>query len=119
MKNEEKAKKCNNCIQKLLAHDQFSQSFKLLIDEGREGLPSKSGALCSILLLILMLIYTGYKISILEGKKDIDIVQAVKENHFDNSHVFGAENGLNLAAAVVDLYDRSQPELIDPSYGRV
>ena len=62
----------------------------MLIDEGRDVLQSKMGALCSIILLILMLIYTGYKISILEGKKDIDIVQAIKENHFDQSHVFGS-----------------------------
>ena len=110
MKNEEKAKKCNNCSQKLQEYDKFGQSFKLLIDEGRDGLPSKSGALCSILLLIIMLVYTGYKISILEGKKDIDIVQAVKENHFDNSHVFGAEQGLNLAVAVVHGRSRSQSQ---------
>ena len=81
----------------------------MLIDDGRDGLPSKLGALFSILLLILMLIYTGYKISILQGKKDIDIVQAVKENHFDSSHVFGAEQGLNLAVAVIKARDRSRP----------
>ena len=65
-------------------------------------MPSKTGALCSILLLILMLIYTGYKLSILEGKKDIDIVQAVKEDHFDESHMFGAAQGLNVAVAVLN-----------------
>ena len=66
----------------------------MLIDGKRDALPSKTGAVCSILLTILMLAYTGYKISILTGKKDIDIVQAVKENHFDYSHIFGAAQGL-------------------------
>ena len=79
----------------------------MLIDEGRDALPTKMGALCSIILLILMLIYTGYKISILEGKKDIDIVQAIKENHFDYSHVFGAAQGLNVATAVINGFDMS------------
>ena len=79
----------------------------MLIDEGRDVLQSKMGALCSIILLILMLIYTGYKISILEGKKDIDIVQAIKENHFDESHVFGNAQGLNVAVAVANGVDPS------------
>ena len=58
------------------------------------------GALCSIILTVILLMYTGYKISVLEGKKSIDIVQAVKENHFDDSHVFSSQQGLNIAVAV-------------------
>ena len=61
------------------------------IDEGRSALPSKMGALCSILLTIALALYTAYKISVLEGKKSVDIIQAVKENHFDDDKVFGAE----------------------------
>ena len=91
----------------------------MLIDEGKDVLPSKMGALCSIMLLILMLIYTGYKTSILEGKKDIDIVQAIKENHFDDSHLFGAAQGLNIAVALIDGVDSDSLKLIDPAYGRL
>ena len=79
----------------------------MLIDDGKDALTSKIGALCSILFLISMLTYTGYKVYILESKKSIDIVQAVKEDHFDDSHVFGFEQGLNLAVAVYDIYDRT------------
>ena len=47
-----------------------------------------------------MIIFTGYKISVLQGKKSIDIVQAVLENHFDDSYVFSADQGLKIAVAV-------------------
>ena len=79
----------------------------MLIDEGRDALPSKMGALCSILLLIVMITYTGYKISILEGKKSIDIVSAVRENYFRSDNKFGAQQGLNVAVAVFNEFDES------------
>ena len=63
------------------------------------------GALCSILLTVIMTVYAGYKISILEGKKSIDIVQAVQENFFDDTHVFSNKQGLNIAVAVFDPFN--------------
>ena len=66
-----------------------------------------------------MIVYTGYKISILGGKKSIDIVQAVKENHFDDSHVFSAKQGLNIALGVFLTTNPSTHQPLDPSYGRV
>ena len=74
------------------------------------------GAFCSILLFIILIAYAGYKISILEGKKSIDILQAVKENHFDDSYVFQAEQGINFAVAIGDF---ASFRTIDPSYGRI
>ena len=60
-------------------------------DGGKDVQTSKMGAVCSILLVVTLIMYTGYKVSILEGRKSIDIVQAVKENHFDANTVFGAK----------------------------
>ena len=117
MKRVNKAKK-SNFGEKLQKYDQFGQSFTFLIDEGRDALPSKIGAICSILLFVVVLAYTVYKISVLEGKTSIDILQAVKENHFDDSYVFGSKQGLNVAIAVTSLADPS-PKLVDPTYGRI
>ena len=72
------------------------------------------GALCSILLLIVLLLYTGYKISILEGKKGIDIIQAVKENHIDLEYEFSAEQGLNIAVGVFNPSNPSTINGVDP-----
>ena len=48
------------------------------------------GAFCSFVLLFLMIGYTVYKADILQGKKDVDILSAVNQFHFDDSYVFGA-----------------------------
>ena len=63
----------------------------MVIDEGKDAWQTKLGALCSLLFLITMLTFTSYKISILVDRKSIDIIQAVKENHFDDTDVFGVE----------------------------
>lgn len=70
------------------------------LDQGKDVLQSKIGALCSVLLLVAMISYAGYKIYILEGRNSIDIIQAVKENHFDDNNIFSGNQGLNLAVAV-------------------
>ena len=79
-------------------------------------MPSYMGAFCSIMLFIILIAYAGYKISILEGKKSVDILQAVKEKHYDDSYVFQAEQGINFAVAVKDSVSF---HTIDPSYGRI
>lgn len=77
------------------------------------------GAACSILLFMLMLVYTGYKVDILLEKGSVDILESVQLNYFDNNYVFDAGQGFKVAAAVVDPFNlRSEPE-IDPTYGRI
>ena len=43
------------------------------------------------MLSIILVLYAGYKVSVLEGKKSIDILQAVKESYFDQTDIFSAE----------------------------
>ena len=75
----------------MLNYDRFGQKFSMRIDKGRDAVPSKMGTFCSFLLLVILLLYLGYKISVLESRNKIDIFQAVKENHYDSSFVFGPE----------------------------
>ena len=77
------------------------------------------GALCSITALIILITYAGYKLSIMEGKKSVDIVQAVIENHFDDEYVFDSEKGFNFAVAVFNPFDPSTHKLPDPQFGRI
>ena len=77
------------------------------------------GACCSIFALILLVAYGGYKFSIMEGKKSVDLVQAEIENHYDHTVVFGEENGLNIAIAVANPFDPTTNKPIDPAYGRI
>ena len=66
-----------------------------------------------------MLAYAGYKVSILQEKKSIDIVQAVVENHFDASYVFDSDQGLNFAVGVLDPFDLATLKHLDPTFGRI
>ena len=75
------------------------------VEEGKDALHTKMGALCSLLLSVIIIVYAGYKISILEGKKSIDIVQAVQEHYFDDTHVFSNKQGLNIAVAVFNPFE--------------
>ena len=55
----------------------------------------------------------------LEGKKSIDIIQAVQENYFDESYVFSNEQGMNIAVAVFSPFSPDYQKPIDPSYGKI
>lgn len=117
MKSGEK-RKCSFDT-KLQSYDQFGQTFSMLIDDSRSALPSRVGAICSLVLLVVMIVFTGYKIDILTSKRKIDIIQAVKEFHFDDSHVFGAEQGLNIAVGLLDSFNPVSKQILDPSYGKI
>ena len=89
------------------------------LDEDRDALPSKKGAVCSLLLFFIISIYTLQKIDVLLNKKDVNIFSALAESYFDSDYVFGAEQGLNIAVAVTDIYSLSEDQTIDPDYGRI
>ena len=108
-----------NFAEKLLNQDKFGQPFRMRLDKGRDALPSRMGALCSILSIAVLLTYVGYKINILQGKKSIDIIQAVIEDHFDETDKFTASQGLNIAAGVGNPFIPSTQKQLDPSFGRI
>ena len=88
--SKSKSKKCG-VGKKLLDYDKFGQKYGLSIDKGKDALPSRMGTFCSFLLLVILLVYTGYKVNVLESKKRVDILQAVNKNHFDYNYTFGAK----------------------------
>ena len=90
------------------------------LDEDRDALPSKKGAVCSLLLFFIISIYTLQKIDVLLNEKDVNIFSALAEGYFDSDYVFGAEQGLNIAVAVTDIsYSLFEDQTIDPAYGRI
>ena len=77
------------------------------------------GTFCSFILLVCLIAYAGYKASVLERKKSVDILTAVIEDYYDDSYVFGAAQGLNIAVFVVNPFDLTTFQALDPTYGRV
>ena len=118
MKTQDKAKSCS-WSDKLLGFDSFGKSFSLQLGEGKDTLPSILGALCSLTALIVLIIYAGYKFSIMEGKKSVDIVQTVTEDYFDGSYVFDVDQGFDLAIGLLSPFDPTTHKIHDPSFGRL
>ena len=77
------------------------------------------GAACSLLLFLVICVYAGYKISILEAKTSVDILSVVEEDYFDENYVFAADQGLNIAVTVLNPTDPTSFGPIDPAYGRI
>lgn len=107
--------KCDRLSRKVLEHDKFGATFAWQIGTGGSALPTRLGALCTVFLQVVLIAYTGYKVSILDAKKDVDILQAVKEDYFDNQYKFGAEQGLQVAIAVGN--ESNPGQVLDPAYG--
>ena len=60
------------------------------------------GAIFSIVLNLLIWAFAYYKIRILLQKTNIDILAAVTKDHYDDSYIFEANQGLNIAVAVIN-----------------
>ena len=78
-------------------------------------MPTVFGAILSILLLIVTLIYAIQKTQIMFTKKGVDVIEVTSVNHFDDQYVVTASQGLQVAFAVIPS-DFSQ---LDPSYGEI
>ena len=84
------------------------------LPEGATSVSSPTGIFCSLVLLVILIGYGVQKISILIGKRDIDINIFDVPLYFDNDESFGYENGFNVAVAIQDLGING---LIDARYG--
>ena len=79
---------------------------------------SYGGAICSIFLNIVVLLYAYQKVDVLINKKDVDVLSTVNDLHFSPDDVFSYENGLNLAVAFT-AYDSNPEPILDPTYGTI
>ena len=80
------------------------------LHDGKSAAPTWMGAICSIMLLLIVISYTYQKVDILINKKDVAILSSLYDSYFDSSDQFSSEQGFNLAVAL-------QKDL-DPSIAR-
>ena len=59
--------------------DSFAESAKLRIDPEKETLESFGGAICSIVLTVIVALFAWTKILTLQEKQDVDIMSAMVE----------------------------------------
>lgn len=89
-----------------------------LDDGGEKEARTWFGAVCSLFILSLVVVFTYIKVETLIGRKDVDILSTIKDYHFSDMDRFGYENGLNIAVAFTD-YSHNREWQLDPTYGKL
>ena len=70
--------------------DRFGQSFTMKFEGGKTELKSMTGAILSILLIIILLSYTALKVDNLIRRRQVDIISAINEDFYEDDDQVGA-----------------------------
>ena len=77
------------------------------------------GSVCTCILVAFVAWYTYLKIEVLIHRKDVDVLSAINEYHYEEDHKFDyVSNGFNIAAAFT-AYDTDTDWILDPRYGEL
>ena len=74
------------------------------------------GSLCTILILVITVVYSIQKLAVLNWRKDVDILSAVNSLVFTSEDKFTHANGFNIAVAFTE-YNYNQEWELEPRYG--
>ena len=86
------------------------------MDQGKSKIGTSFGAICTLFMAVIILLYTVRKTSILIRKEDTNLQQARLENNFDLSQsMTGAEDGIFFAFYVSNLF-KEKYRYLDTSF---
>ena len=88
------------------------------LDGSKDSLNSLMGTLCTLVLLVVLAMYTYLKGDTLIKRKDVDILSTVKDMHYSPEDEFSYKNGFNFAVAFT-AYDSNPEPILDPTYGEI
>ena len=88
------------------------------LDGDKEQVKTFMGSVCSIILLLIVSLYTYQKIDVYMNKLDVDIMSSVQREHFSSDYIFDYEQGLNFAIGFT-AFDTETDDILDPSYGKI
>lgn len=108
----------NTIDNKLKSQDQFGETFNMKLDAGSDDVRSILGALCSLILFIIVLGFAYLKADVLINKKDVDILSTSNDSFFTPDDVIKFSKGFNIAAAF-SAFDSETEDILDPTYGEI
>ena len=88
--------------------DFLGERYSTPISSEKQTINSGLGAFCSVLIFVVVSLFTYQKAEILIYNKEMRLVEINMKNHFDGSEVFTAQDGLALAFGL--------DGLVDPTY---
>ena len=82
------------------------------------ALPSIFGTLMSFIFMGIVIGYSAQRLDILLNRKDVDILQTVRDNYFSDNEAFTGEEGFNIAIALTG-FDSVRDSVLDPEYANL
>ena len=70
------------------------------MEDGQTSIGSKIGAVCSLFLFVILLVYSGQKLAILVQKGDTNLAVTRLTNYFDDTEKLSADDGMFFAFTV-------------------
>ena len=58
------------------------------LDDGEASISTFTGALCSLLIVVLLVLYFYLKLDVLVYRKDVDVLSTLKDYQFDDQEIF-------------------------------
>ena len=110
--------RCDGVQKKALNLDIYRTPFLFKLPDNKERYRTFLGAILSVLTIIAVLAYGGYKFLVLFDYADYKVQAAVSENFYDLMDSFESPKGFNIAAGVTR-YDSTAEVVEDPDYGTV
>ena len=88
--------------------DLLGEKHYIAISSEKQQINSGLGAFCTVLILIVVSLFTYQKAEILISNKEMRLVEFTMKNYYDGSEFFTEQDGLAIAFAT--------PDVIDPTY---
>mmetsp|Transcript_24759 Transcript_24759/g.30942 ORF Transcript_24759/g.30942 Transcript_24759/m.30942 type:complete len:199 (-) Transcript_24759:1123-1719(-) len=108
----------DKCQQKALIFDLYRKPFRLFLPDEQTMYRSLLGVILSVLTVVLMLFYAGWKLLAMFTLTDYIVRVHDQDNFYAFTEGFGVEDGFMVAAAVSS-YDGSPEDITDLSIGRM
>ena len=95
----------------------FGSPITWVFPGARPTTASVPGVLCTIIIFVVLALYSGYRLDILLNREDFNVLTEVQNDFFTEDFTVRGEDGFRVAATVTNYGDTSDIE--DPSIGTV
>ena len=98
---------CGKLSQNALKIDAFGRPFEFMLPNGTRRYKTLSGFILTIILALLVTLYTAYKLQLLMNNDNVLVMVTTEESFFDKngerSALSRSEHGFNIAFALVNV----------------
>ena len=108
----------DSCTQKLIKLDSFGQPFTFLLPDGGRQFRTVPGAICTIAMTVVILVFASYKAKDLVAMSEYKVNSEVYDHYFGADDKFGEDIGFAVAAAVT-AFDGNLEPIEDERIGTV